>query len=121
MLALCAGNAAVCAGWQPTPEARMACCVRAAGCPMHGANGHGHDLRQPLSQSQADSCCAAASQRSQSGTAKVSFATSAVITLAPTSLFTAPTTAAVRPAWRALVPLPGSTRPKHLLLSVLLV
>ncbi len=40
---LMAGNAAICAGWMPTPEARMACCADGAECPMH--KGDSHQLR----------------------------------------------------------------------------
>ena len=34
-MGLLAGNAAVCAGWLATPEARMACCAEGGDCPMH--------------------------------------------------------------------------------------
>src|SRR5262245_62287515 len=35
VLTLCVGNLAECAGWQPTPEARMECCANGTKCPMH--------------------------------------------------------------------------------------
>ena len=121
VLALCAGNLAVCAGWQATPEARMACCVNATTCPMHKSDSHEHSSKQVVSQAQADSCCAAAAQGRDSAAAGSTFAASGVIALAPVTVFTVPTSAIASQEWRALVPLPVSSTPKHLLLSVLLV
>jgi hypothetical protein len=120
VLALCAGNLAVCAGWQPTPEARMACCMDGMTCPTHMSEDHEHASRQGVSQAQADSCCAAA-QRRDSTAAGATFAASGVITLVPVAAFTAPVSALLSQQWRALVPLPASSTPRHLLLSVLLV
>ena|SRR5437867_8194184 len=121
VLALCAGNLAVCAGWQATPEARMACCVNATTCPMHKSDSHEHSSKRVVSQAQADSCCAAAAQGRDSAAAGSTFAVSGVIALVPVTVFTVPTSAIASQEWRALVPLPVSSTPKHLLLSVLLV
>jgi hypothetical protein len=121
VLALCAGNVAVCAGWQATPEARMACCTDDAECPMRKSEGHDHSPNTALSQAQADSCCAASTQRRDSPAAGSPFASSGAITLVPVVAVVAPTTAALPQEWRALAPLPVSTIPKHLLLSVLIV
>jgi hypothetical protein len=120
-LALCAGNVAVCAGWQATAEARMACCMDGTNCPMHKSDKHEHSSRRVVSQAQADSCCAAAAQRRDSAAAGPTFAASGAIALAPVAAFTVPVSAFMSQEWRALVPLPGSSTPKHLLLSVLLV
>ena len=120
-LALCAGNVAVCAGWQATPEARMACCMDAATCPMHQSDDHEHSTKHSVSQTQADSCCAAGAQRLESVSAGSTFAASGVIALVPVAAFTVPVSAFNSQAWRALVPLPVSSIPKHLLLSVFLV
>ena len=120
-LALCTGNVAVCAGWQATPEARMACCMDGATCPMHKSDHHQHFSRRVVSQAQADSCCAAAAQRRDSAAAGSTFAASGVIALVPVAAFTVPLSAFMSQEWRALVPLPVSSTPKHLLLSVLLV
>jgi hypothetical protein len=49
------------------------------------------------------------------------FASSGAIALVPAALFIAPAPAPMTQEWRVLVPLPFSSRPKHLLLSVLLV
>jgi hypothetical protein len=56
--ALIAGLSAPCAGWEGSPEARLACCADGE-CPMdheEGASGNG-DTR--ISQLDADRCCAA--------------------------------------------------------------
>ena len=121
VLALCAGNLAVCAGWQATPEARMACCVNATTCPMHKSDSHEHSSKRVVSQAQADSCCAAAAQRHDSAAAGSTFTASGVIALVPVTVLTVPTAPITSQEWRALVPLPVSPVPKHLLLSVFLV
>lgn len=121
-LALCAGNVTVCAGWQPTPEARLACCMDGATCPMHESDHRGRASRHVVSQAQADTCCGAAAQRRDSSVAGSTFAASGAIALVPiAAMITAPTTASPEQRWRALIPPPVSSTPKHLLLSVLLV
>ena len=121
VLTLIVGNIAVCAGWQATPEARMACCMNGTTCPMHKSESHKPSSTRVVSQTQADSCCAAAAQRRDLTTAGSTFAASGVIALAPVTVFTVPPIAFVSQEWRALVPLPVSSTPKHLLLSVFLV
>jgi hypothetical protein len=121
VLALCAGNVAVCAGWQATPEARMACCMNGTSCPMHKSEGHDHSSKRGVGQAQADSCCAASAQRRDSAAAGSMFASSGAITLMPAVLFTVPPTVPASEEWRALVPRRASPIPKHLLLSVFLV
>src|SRR4029450_5363447 len=56
-LALITGNAALCAGWAATPEARMACCAEGAECPMPSGS-HDSASDRVLTQAQADACCA---------------------------------------------------------------
>jgi len=120
-LTLCVGNLAVCAGWQATPEARMACCMSGTSCPMHEAESHRSSSNGDVTQVQADNCCAAASNRTPSSVAGT--------TLVVSNATPAPGAAAVVRAvsvlalqtWRALVPLPASPVPRHLLISVLLV
>ena len=122
VLALCAGNVAVCAGWQATPEARMACCANGTGCSMHKPDRHEHSSKRPVSQAQADSCCATSAQRRDSPAAGSTFASSGAISLVPVAaMITVPTTASSEQGWRALVAMRVSSTPKHLLLSVLLV
>ena len=121
VLALCAGNAAgVCAGWQATPEARMACCMSGTSCPMHKSESHGSGSAHMM-QAQADNCCAAASNRTESPSATASFTLLNISVLPAVVPFVVPVTAPSLQEWRAFVPLPVSPVPKHLLLSVLLV
>jgi hypothetical protein len=121
LLALVVGNVAGCAGWQATPEARMACCMNGTTCPMHKSDSHEHSSKRVVSQVQADSCCAAAAQRRDSAAAGSTVAESAVMALVPVAAFTVPVSAFGSQEWRALVPLRVSSVAKHLLLSVFLV
>ena len=120
-LALCAGNLAVCAGWQATPEARLACCMSGTTCPMHKSEGHDYPSHGAFSQTQADACCAASAQRRDSFVADSFFASSGVMALIPAAPLIGSAMAPVARDWRALVPLPISSKSKHLLLSVLIV
>ena len=58
-LALSAGNAAVCAGWANTPEARMDCCAKVVDCPGHQGSHHHSGARHVPTQAQADLCWSA--------------------------------------------------------------
>ena len=121
VLTLCVGNVAVCAGWQATPEARMACCRDEATCPLHKSESHDSGTGHMVSQAQADNCCAG-SERTHWTTTNSTFIPTGIVALAPAtiSVVTSPNVPALQ-GWRALVPLPVSPVPKHLLLSVLLV
>jgi hypothetical protein len=122
VVTLSAGNVAICAGWQATPEARMACCLSGTTCPMHKSASHNHASTTALSQAQADSCCAAATERRDSPAASSTFIVlNEAARPAAAALFIVPVSVAALQVWRALVPLPPSAVPKHLLLSVLLV
>ena len=121
VLTLCAGNLAVCAGWQATPEARMACCRNEATCPMHKSEPNGSGTGHTVSQAQADNCCAG-SERTHSTATNSTFVLSGIVALTPATVpvVTSPNVPALQD-WRALVPLRSSPVPKHLLLSVFLV
>jgi hypothetical protein len=121
ILALCAGNLAVCAGWRATPEARMACCQDETTCPMHKSESRHTDSKHQITQAQADSCCAG-SERSDSATTRTAFGSVGIDALVSASVpvVVSPTVPALQ-EWRAFFPLPVSPVPKHLLLSVLLV
>lgn len=118
---LSCGGFGPCAGWQATPEARMACCVGSGTCPMRKAEATGIPATSVVSQADADRCCAA-SERDDSTPSSSAFVPLValdrvispvpVVVVAPTALFD---------SWRTLVPLPGSEVPKHLLLSVFLI
>jgi hypothetical protein len=122
VLAMVAGNAAVCAGWMPTPEARMACCAEGGGCPMHKGDSSRSGQTRVLTQTQADRCCAASEREasSQSSPSFVASMTQAV--LRPSIILPAVVPALVlTDGWRRAAPTPTSPIPKHLLLSVFLV
>lgn len=116
------GNAAVCAGWAPSPEARMACCAEAAACPMHTVGSHGARSGRIMTQAQADTCCASSERdhSSQPRTAAVASITSAVLG----ALIVLPASVPalmLSDGWRTTAPIPSGPTPKHVLLSVFLV
>ena len=121
MVFLSGGPSGLCAGWEPTPEARMACCLDEATCPMHHKSSATGRAGDAVTQAQADSCCAASDGDDSAASAS---AFVPVVSLGPV---TSPISDAGSPpdAWldsrRDAVPLPGSHVPKHLLLSVFLI
>ncbi len=121
VLSLSVGNLAVCAGWQATPEARMACCENGTSCPMHKSESSQSPSKHSITQVQADNCCAAASNRTQSSAADPTFAPASMTTLLVSATLVVPASVPALQKWRALVPLPISPVPRHLRLSVLLV
>jgi hypothetical protein len=121
-LTTAAGNAAVCAGWAPTPEARMACCTDEESCPMHQDDSHNSVSPRQLTQAQADNCCAS-SEREQSNPSNPTFIAAisdAVLGPAVVLAASAPSLV-VTDGWRTAVPLPQAAVPRHVLLSVFLV
>ena len=121
-VALLAGTAGVCAGWLPTPEARMDCCVEGGTCPMHKGDVPGSAQTRTMTQAQADSCCAS-SEGGNSSQSSPSF----VASMPQAVLGTGILLPAVAPAlvltdgWRTAAPIPTAPIPKHVLLSVYLV
>jgi hypothetical protein len=118
---LLAGNAAICGGWLPTAEARMACCAGGK-CPMHKGDSHRSGSGRALTQAQADSCCAS-SERENSSQSNPSFATAitAAVLGVGTVLPASVPALVLSDAWRTSAPLPVTPVPKHVLLSVFLV
>ena len=118
-LGLTTANGAVCAGWMPTPEARMACCSD-EGCPMHEPDSAGSASHHDVTQAQADSCCAASERddAAQSPAAVPVFSLALVPSPAPFVLPEPVNTSHFR---QTLVPIPRTNVPTHLLLSVLIV
>ena len=121
-LTLVGAGWAECAGWQASPEARMACCLGSADCPMHGSTEPGASSDRVVTQAQADSCCAA-SDPGDSTPSAVVFSLTLSAALVPSTLSTlAPITAPPAfDAWRTHVPIPIGQVPKHVLLSVFLI
>jgi hypothetical protein len=121
VLALVAGNVALCAGWGATPEARMACCTD-GDCPMHNGESSNSDSEHVITQAQADTCCAL-SERQPSNQSAPSFGS--VISnavLGAGVVIPAPVPALVASdAWRTVAPVPIALVPRHVLLSVFLV
>jgi hypothetical protein len=121
-LGLLSGNAAVCAGWAATPEARMACCSAGGGCPMHEGDEHGIGSDHAVTQAQADDCCIS-SERENSTRSSPTF----VAAITSAVLGTATVLPARVPAfmlsdgWRTSTPVPVAPVPRHVLLSVFLV
>jgi hypothetical protein len=117
-LALVSSNVALCQGWMRTAEERMACCSEGSACPMHKADEHG--VAQAVSQAEADRCCAA-SETDESAPTAPTFNVS--ISLAPIqSIIHLVEPPLVRfDARRTPAPIPSTSVPKHVLLSVFLV
>jgi hypothetical protein len=122
MIALAGADAAVCAGWAATPEARMACCANDVACPMHKSDPHESRAGRVLTQAQADSCCAS-SERPQpgpsttSGAGAISPAVLGVAVVLPASV----PILVLTDGWRTAAPMPTSPVPRHIILSVFLV
>lgn len=121
-LTLSTAGWAECAGWQTTPEARMACCTDSGLCPMHGSSDSSPGSQRAVTQAQADSCCAASDTDHSPASAAFSMSLSAALVPSPfetLALVTAPP--AALGAWRTHLPRPDSQVPRHVLLSVFLI
>jgi hypothetical protein len=120
ILVLATGNAALCAGWMATPEARMACCSESGACPMHAADRHSSS-DSPVTQAEADRCCAASETDDAAPSAPVLVLSISLAVEQSPVPFAAPA-ATLRPIrWRSTAPALASRLPRHLLLSVFLV
>jgi hypothetical protein len=120
--ALMAGNDAICAGWMPTPEARMACCADGCECPMHKGDSHRSGSERVLTQAQADSCCASSENKNfnQSSPPFVAVITAPVLgngIVLPANI----PALVLSDGLRTSAPTPVAPVPKHLLLSVFLL
>jgi hypothetical protein len=121
-MGLLAGNAAVCAGWLATPEARMACCAEGRDCPMHKGESRRSGRERVLTQAQADSCCASSERETSSqSNPPVSHAITAAVLGVGTVIPASVPALVLSDAWRTSAPLPVVSVPKHVLLSVFLV
>jgi len=119
---LVAGNAAMCAGWKPTAEARMACCADGVECPMHKGNSHRSGSGRVLTQAQADSCCASSEGKNSNQFGPTFVAAITAVVLGDGIILPANVPAlALSGAWRISAPIPLAPVPKHVLLSVFVV
>ncbi len=120
--ALCAGNGAVCAGWLPTPEARMACCSEGDECAMHKGDSHKSGSERVVTQVQADSCCASSEREDSTQPSPTFVAAITAAVVGPAIVLSASVPALVlSDGWRTSAPIPTTPVPKHVLLSVFLV
>jgi hypothetical protein len=116
------GNVATCAGWMPTPEARMACCADGGECPMHKGESHRSGSERVLTQAQTDSCCAS-SERKNSNQSSPTFAAAITAAVLGSGIVLPDNVPALvlSDGWRTSAPMPVAPVPKHVLLSVFLV
>ena len=120
--ALMAGNDAICAGWMPTPEARMACCADGCECPMHKGDSHRSGSERVLTQAQADSCCASSENKNSNQFSPTFVAVITAAVLGAGNVLPAHIPALVlSDGWRTSAPIPVAPVPTHLLLSVFLL
>ena len=117
-----AGNAAICAGWAPTPEARMECYSGDAPCPMHKGESSNEPSQHSVSQAQADSCCASSERDSSNQSSPTNVASISSAVLGTGTVLPALVPALVlSDGWRTFAPIQSPPVPRHLLLSVFLV
>jgi hypothetical protein len=119
-LALGVGQAGVCAGWMPTPEARMACCSKHGPCPMHKSDSDDGSAARVITQAEADRCCAASEPDDSAPSSSSGFPVALGLEPHPVpSLLPEPQPRAL--CSRAPAPIPKAHVPRHVLLSVFLV
>jgi len=121
--AIVAGLWVPCAGWQATAESRLTCCMADGSCPMDESGLPGATSQNRVTQSAADTCCAAA-ERSRSTSPRSSSSLDSLLPLAiidgPLSDLPADVASTSSSShFDDVAPLPHA--PRHLLLSVFLV
>ena len=120
--ALMTGNDAICAGWMPTPETRMACCADGCECPMHQRDSHGSESERVLTQAEADRCCALSEGKTSSQFSPTFVAVITATVLGAGIVLPANVPALVlNDGWRTSAPTPVAPVQKHVLLSVFLI
>jgi len=121
-LGLVAGNAAVCAGWATTPEARMACFADGGECLMHNGGFDQSGSERVITQAQADACCAASERdHSKSSNPTAPTAISAAVLGVAVVLPVITPALVLTDGWRTETPAPSPPVPRHVLLSVFLL
>lgn len=115
-LALTAHASAPCGGWKAEERARLDCCVNH--CPMQEGEAH-HGSHEPVSQADADACCAISDRDDAAPAAGLpALGMALALVASPVPL---PGHVAARDIWRTAAPVPVRTISTHLLLTVLLV
>ncbi|MEO5821460.1 MAG: hypothetical protein ABIT71_13225 [Vicinamibacteraceae bacterium] len=118
MLGLVAGAWRPCAGWEATPEARMACCHRGGKCTMHKVTGTA-DTR--VDQARADTCCAASEPQDAPQPPASAVVAVALVPVAGLFAQIAPPPVLPVDCWQPPPLLASRQSPRHLLLSVFLI
>lgn len=118
-LSLTTGQMLQCAGWLPTPEARMACCTDERTCPMHAGDDATEGIHHTLSQADADACCLASTSDDGSQSVPGFVLAPALDVVHGSALATTPAVWPMTPGARE--PVPNARIPRYLLLSVFIV
>lgn len=122
LLFLASGSmAGVCAGWQGSAEARLACCQDEAHCPMHATKERGPAPDTSVSQVDADRCCASAERGAATPSSSAYAAGTTLAVSAGPIPAVGPDVAVFRETPVSRVPIDLSPVPRHLLLSVFLI
>lgn len=119
-LVLTTGGVRLCAGWEATSDARMACCTKHDACAMH--RGTADSKATGVTQAQADACCASADRPESTPSSAAIVAHPPLVSVA--ALFVVfPSPAAPAHEWGSAMspPLARTEVPRHLLLSVFLI
>jgi hypothetical protein len=120
-MVLAAGNAALCAEWIATPEARMACC-EGGDCPMHKGRSDDSGADQVVTQAQAYACCAASGSGQPNSSSPMSVATISAAVLGVGAIVpTITPSLMLTDGWRTRAPIHRPSVARHILLSVFLV
>lgn len=118
IVSISAGSFSICARWDASAEARMACCASGDSCPMHHSDSEQDAAAIALTQADADRCCAAG-QEGDPGSVAVSVAVAAVPICRPDVLYEPPVVFVGRS--RPTAPLESRHVPTYVLLSVFLI
>ncbi len=119
-LVLTAGGVRLCAGWEATSDARMACCTKRSACAMR--RGAPDSKATRVTQAQADACCAAADRPESTPSSAAIVLHPPLVSVAALVVALASTTT-LEPEWGSATSPPGFRTgvPRHLLLSVFLI
>ena len=120
-IVLVAGNLALCAGWESSAAARMACCVNSKSCPMHQHAGSKADAGA-VTQHDADRCCASSESQQRRTTTSDPGNHLVAAVPGPSVQLSADTLGEPRiPGWRVVSPSPPRHVATHVLLSIFLI
>jgi hypothetical protein len=119
-LVLTAGGVSLCAGWEATADARMACCTKRSACAMRRGTADSKATR--VTQAQADACCATADRPESTPSSTAIVVHPPLVSVAALVVALASTTT-LEPEWGSATSPPGFRIgvPRHLLLSVFLI